>query len=58
MSTKVRCRECGKLLGELSGKNMIEVQPVACQVTSSDLVYTVKCPRCGKFNYIKIGLNE
>ena len=58
MSTKVRCQSCGKMLGELSGKPDFDVQPVACQATSRDLLFTIKCPRCGKFNFIKIGLND
>lgn len=58
MSTKVRCRDCGKLFGELTGPASLEVSPVACQVTKSELLFTVKCPRCGKFNFIKIGRND
>jgi phage FluMu protein Com len=58
MSAKVRCKSCGKLLGELSGDPVFDIQPVACQATSTDLIFTIKCPRCGKFNFIKIRPND
>ena len=52
MSTKVRCEFCGKLIGELSGTSF-DIQP-----TAKDLLFTTKCSRCGKFNYIKITRND
>lgn len=58
MSSKIRCHHCGKLLGELNGGTSFDVQPVACQVTQSDLLFTIKCPRCGNFNFIKITRND
>lgn len=58
MSTKIRCRDCGKLFGELTGPASAEATPVACQVTETDLLFTVKCPRCGKFSFVKIELNK
>ena len=57
MSTKVRCESCGKLIGELSGTSF-DIQPVAVQATAKDLLFTTKCPRCGKFNHIKITRND
>ena len=57
MSTKVRCESCGKLIGELSG-TAFDIQPVACQASAQDLLFTTKCPRCGKFNFIKIARND
>ena len=53
MSTGARCHHCAKLLGTTDEVNKLEVSPVACQAQKGELVFTIKCPRCGKLSFIK-----
>ena len=51
--SQVRCKHCDKLLG-VTEDFQPEVSAVAVQASAGLLRFTVKCPRCGKFNHIKI----
>lgn len=51
--SSARCKQCGKLLG-VTEDFFPEVSPVAVQAAPQLLRFTVKCPRCGSYNHIKI----
>jgi len=53
MSAEARCHNCGKLLGETDDTTKIQVSAVAVQADMNVLRFTIKCPRCGRFNIIK-----
>lgn len=53
MSTEARCHQCGKMLGTTDDCNSLEVSPIASRAQKGELVFTVKCRRCGKLSHIK-----
>ena len=53
MSTEARCRHCGKLLGTLDQPTALTVHTESVSADKDALIFTVKCPRCGKTNHIK-----
>ena len=53
MSSEARCYQCDKLLGATDSEVRCIVFPMAVQATENQLLFTIKCPRCGKHNYIK-----
>ena len=52
MSTEARCRFCSKLLGTLDTPTELTVSLQAATADAGTVVFTVKCPRCGKTNHI------
>lgn len=53
MNTGARCHHCAKLLGTADGTNHLEVFATACQAQPGEIVFAIKCPRCGKISFIK-----
>ena len=53
MSSEVRCYQCDKLLGNTESATRCIVFPMAVQAKEEQLLFTIKCPRCGKHNHIK-----
>ena len=51
--SSARCKYCAKLLG-VTEDFYPEVSPVAVQARTGLLRFTIKCPRCGQYNHIKI----
>lgn len=58
MSTEVRCEKCERKLGEaLNGVAQPGTLLAAC-CGPGEILFEIKCPRCGKINRVRFRPNE
>ena len=54
MNTEVRCYKCSRQLGTTDSDDFKAIVfPMAVQAAEGQLLFTIKCPRCGSHNHIK-----
>ena len=58
MSTEVTCYSCHETLGTADDGIQPVVFPMAVNVEPHQMMFTIKCPKCGKANHIKLLRNE
>ena len=54
MGTEVTCYSCHAHLGTADGGIQPVVFPMAVNVEAHQMMFTIKCPQCGKANHIKL----
>ena len=54
MNTEVRCYKCSRQLGTTDSDDFKAIVfPMAVQAAEGQLLFTIKCPRCGSHNHVK-----